>query len=146
VKLNWGVGIAVVYAVFAAGTLGFVALAMSQPVELVSADYYARSLQHDERLRAEARVRALGGAFSCGLSDEGLAVVVSLPPDQVAGARGTITLYRPSDARADRLVPLTLDARGRQRVELPEHGRWVLKVQWTEQDRSYYHEQAVVAR
>ena len=33
---NWGVGLATVYAIFAGATVGFVAFAMGQPVDLVS--------------------------------------------------------------------------------------------------------------
>lgn len=146
VKLNWGVGIAGVYILFAAGTLGFVAFAMGRPVELVSDDYYARSLRHDERLRAEARARGLGAAFSCALAEDGRTAVVSVPLDQAPIAQGTITVYRPSDASADRLLPLALDAEGRQQVRLTKPGRWVLKIQWSTHDRSYYHEQTMVAK
>jgi hypothetical protein len=143
---NWGVGIAVAYSLFAASTLGFVAFAMSRPVELVSRDYYARSLRHDERLQAEAHVRALGSSFAAALAEDGRTVLLSLPAAHAASASGSITLYRPSDAAADRVVALAVDGSGRQRVPLPESGRWVLKMQWTDHDRAYYHEQTVVAR
>jgi hypothetical protein len=143
-KLNWGVGIAVVYVLFALSTLGFVAFAMSQPVELVSADYYARSLHHDERLEAEARVRGLGTTFASRLAEDGRTAVVSLPPAQAA--EGTITVYRPSNAGLDRTVALAPDARGEQRIQLPGSGRWVLKIQWTASNQRYYHEQVMVAR
>ncbi|HXW06760.1 MAG TPA: FixH family protein [Vicinamibacterales bacterium] len=145
-KWNWGVGIVAAYAAFAASTLGFVAFAMTQPVDLVSADYYALSLRHDERLRAEAGTRALGPAFVCEAGDDGRSVNLKLPVEHRTRARGTILLYRPSDSRADRVVTLLVNAEGRQRVPLAAAGRWIVKVQWDVQDQSFYHEQTVVAR
>jgi nitrogen fixation protein FixH len=143
-KLNWGLGIAVTYGVFACATLGFVAFAMTKPVDLVSDDYYARSLRHDERLAAEGRVRGLGAAFAVRLVGDGRTVQVALPAG--AAVDGTITMYRPSDAGSDRFVALKPDALGEQRIELPGAGRWVVKLQWVAGGEPYYHEQPVVAR
>jgi nitrogen fixation protein FixH len=59
---------------------------------------------------------------------------------------GTVTLYRPSDRTADRVVPLSLDAEGRQqiRVEGPAaHGRWTVKLAWRAGQREFYREQIV---
>ena len=57
-----------------------------------------------------------------------------------ARAQGTVTLYRASDARADRVMPLQLAADGTQRVPtvgLPS-GHWLLKLAWTVGDEPYY--------
>ena len=55
-KFRFHLGVAVVafYALFALSTIGFVAFAMSQDVDLVSSDYYARSLEHDRHMQAVA--------------------------------------------------------------------------------------------
>jgi hypothetical protein len=56
-----------------------------------------------------------------------------------------VTLYRPSHAAADRVVPLALDVRGEQRVPVAglESGRWIVKLAWQVQGRHYYREEAV---
>jgi len=147
IKLNWGTGIALVYIGFAAATTGFVAFAMGRPVDLVSNDYYAQSLRQDGRMLAERNTLALTPAPSIEQVD-GRTAVVSLPAGHAAGARGTITLYRASDSRADRTIAMAFDRDGRQPVDLRGlvHGQWIVQMRWTAADREYYFEQPVFAR
>lgn len=144
--INWGVAVAIVYVLFAASTLGFVAFAMSRPVQLVSSDYYERALQHDRRAEAAERARALGARLRVELDQRTGAIDVALPPDASSGARGSVTLYRPSDAGADRTTPLALDTTGRQRVSIAglARGRWLVRLDWVADGRAYFHETALV--
>lgn len=139
-RMNWGVGVVLFYTAFALSTLGFVAYAMTRDVELVADDYYARALDHDAHMRAVANAEALGTAFSVTVTPAG--VVVQLPADMAATATGTATLYRPSDASADRRIGLAPAADGR--VLLPiaglAAGRWRLQVQWSVREQAYYAE------
>jgi hypothetical protein len=70
-------------------------------------------------------------------------------PADVAYARavtGTVTLYRPSDRNADRVVRLSLDDGGRQRIRVDgpsAHGRWTVKLAWRTGQREFYREQIV---
>lgn len=145
-RLNWGTGIALIYGVFAACTVGFVAFAMSQPVQLVDDDYYASSLRHDERRAAIENAAAIV-PDAVVVEADGRAVTIVLPPGQVPDARGEARLYRPSDASADRRVPLALDAAGRQRLSLEglTPGRWVVQLEWTSGGRTFYREAGVTA-
>lgn len=146
--INWGGAVAAVYVLFAASTLGFVGFAMSRPVQLVSPDYYERALQHDQRAEAAERARALGARLRVALDAPAGAIDLALPPDASAGARGSLTLYRPSDARADRTFALALDAAGRQRVAIATlaRGRWLARLEWTAGGHTYFHETALVLR
>jgi nitrogen fixation protein FixH len=147
-RLSWGTGIAAVYVLFALCTVGFVTFAMGQPVQLVSADYYAQSLRHDRRIAARANTQALGSLFSCGVSDADDALELRLPGHHRADAAGTVTFYRPSDAATDRVVPLSLEADGQQRIPLAglAAGRWRVQVEWQAGGVPYYHEQSVDIR
>ena len=142
-RINWAAGIILSYCAFAAGTTGFVLYAMNRPVDLVSADYYERSLEQDRQMDAVRNTAALQGAASIAL-DNARTLVVSLPAAH-AGARGTITLYRPSDASADRAFALAPDGNGRQRVALDSlrDGLWSVRVRWTAQGREFYLEQRI---
>ena len=62
-RVSWGTGIALTYAVFALATSGFVAFAMGRRVDLVSTDYYERSLELERRLNAK---RNAAGAWRRG--------------------------------------------------------------------------------
>ena len=138
--LNWGTGIALIYGVFASSTIGFVVFAMSQPVDLVSADYYQRALRADRQIEALANTRVLGEAFRVVPDVKGRALTLTLPttPSTVSG---TVTLYRPSDASADRQVPLR-PVGGAQVVSLDglQRGRWIAKVEWTADGAPFYYE------
>jgi hypothetical protein len=146
-SFNWGTGIAITYTAFALATSGFVTFAMNRPVDLVSQDYYAQSLRLDQRMQAERNARGLRSTPAIVQESERV-VRLTVPPDQARSARGTITLYRPADASADRTIDLVPDANGRQDIPLGglAPGNWIVKVQWTVEGMNYYCEQAVVAR
>lgn len=143
---HWGTGVALVYVLFAGSTLGFVAFALNNPVELVSADYYERSMKQDHRVEAEGRARALGARLQVAVRPGAAQLDVAIPAEAARAASGRIVLYRPSDARADRTIPLSLDAAGRQSVPIASltRGRWLVRLEWTSDGRAYAHEQALV--
>ena len=140
IRWNWGTGIALVYLAFATGTLGFVAFAVSQPVQLVSADYYAQALSFDGRQAAVHRADALGSSLDVTL--DGRTLRIRLPQDD---ASGSVALYRPSDAATDQARALAI-VRGEQRLDLQSlaPGRWVVKMKWTSGGLDYYREQTLV--
>ena len=142
-SFNWGHGVALVYTAFAIATIGFVTFAMGRPVDLVSDDYYAQSLQQNARMEAERNAGTLRPVPVVRAA--GRSAVFALSREQAAGAAGTLTLYRPSDASADRLFALALDASGAQQVSLEglAHGRWILQARWSAAGREYYFEQPV---
>lgn len=145
IRFNWGIGIALVYAAFATGTLAMVAIASSSRVDLVSDDYYARSLTVDERLAAAA----LGEA---AVTDVGILRPAGQPPQLVihfrtapgSDSHGTLTWYRPSSSSADRIVQLTADALTSPIAVVPlERGRWRAQLQWISHGRDHYVEREV---
>jgi nitrogen fixation protein FixH len=144
-RWHWGIGITLVYAMFAAGTIGFVAFAMQQQVDLVSADYYPQSLVHDARMAATARTAALGDAFAITLEPGAQSLAIAWP----AGLRvdtGRITLYRASDAAADRSIAVSPDLQGRQVLPLGslERGAWIVRVEWTGGGESFFAERRIM--
>jgi hypothetical protein len=147
IHMNWGTGIALAYAAFATATLTFVAFAVRRPVDLVAADYYAQSLRQDQQIDAVRNARGLGGAASI-VQSGARAAVVSIPAAHAASARGTVTLYRASDASADRVVDLRTDAAGGQRISLDglPPGVWSVRVRWSAAGRDFYLEERVFAR
>jgi nitrogen fixation protein FixH len=144
-RWHWGIGITLVYAIFASGTIGFVLFAMRQRVDLVSADYYPQSLAYDERMAAGARADALGDAFSVTVEPNLENVMVAWPPDMFVEA-GQITLYRASDAGADRQYTVAPDGTGRQRIAAHglERGAWAVRVDWTAGGKSFFAERRLM--
>ena len=147
IPFNWGTGIALTYTTFALATSAFVAFAMERRVDLVSADYYAQSLQVDRRMEAERNAGALGAALSIEQL-EARTVRLIVPEQAARGAAGRIHLYRASSARDDRQFELSLDAAGRQDVSVQDlaAGQWLLQVEWSAMGRPYYVERRIILR
>jgi hypothetical protein len=137
----------VTYCLFAAGTTGFALYAMNRPVDLVSPDYYEQSLQQDRQMAAERNTRDLAGTAASIVQTSDREVVVSVPREQ-SPVSGRITLYRASDASADRVFGLAPDRDGHQPVSLAglRSGAWSVRVRWTAQGREFYLEQRVFVR
>jgi hypothetical protein len=146
-KLNWGHAITAVYTTFAVATLSFVVFAVGHPAELVSADYYAQSLEHDERQGATARASAQPSPASGRVSDDGHSVIISVPRTTPSSSiAGEVRLYRPSSAKNDQRWSIAVDRDGRQILPtkgLPP-GRWILQIDWREDGIPFYAELPVV--
>ena len=147
-RVNWGFGIAIVYALFASGTLTFAWFAMHQRVDLVAPDYYERALGHDVEQAAEARALALGTRLRIDLVDNGQRVAVTWVDPAVRPKLGTATFYRPSNPAWDRHVPLAPDPDGRQVFDLStlQAGHWTLQLRWTAGDQDYALERSLDLR
>jgi hypothetical protein len=143
---NWGLGIALVYATFAGGTMTMVAIASSHHVDLVSADYYERSLAVDAHMSAVENGRGAGVRIEVEPSAGGPLLAVTWPVEAGGAMNGTITLYRPSSVAADRVVAVGPDAAGRQTMTLTgvAAGRWQVQVYWTRGGREFYVERDVI--
>lgn len=148
IRIHWGLAVAVFYTGFAVSTVGFVAFAMTQEVQLVSPDYYAKSLKHDAHMQAVANAEAMAPALQVQVQPGGHAVRVQWPAGMASRVRGTATLYRPADAKADRTTPLVPDVDGAvtlSSARLPG-GHWRLKLQWSADGRDFYAERDLVLR
>ena len=148
VRMHWGFAVAIFYATFAASTVGFVAFAMSQDVDLVAEDYYARSLQHDAHMRAVANAAALGEALRVTSDPVAGVVRVRWPLEMAPHVRGSVTLYRPSNAHSDRRVPLVVPAAGTLSIPTTglAAGHWRVQLQWSADGRDYHAERDLVLR
>lgn len=144
-KWNWGHSIALAYGIFAASTVGFVVYAMEQRVDLVSTDYYEQSIALDAHRAAQANTRTLGSVFAIQQVTGSDQVTVQWPVGMTAS--GAMTLYRPADATADRRVTIAPNAQGTQTISLAglAAGRWVLKIEWSSGNRTFYAEREVLA-
>jgi hypothetical protein len=145
IRISWGTAIALVYAAFATSTLAMVVFAVAHPVDLVSADYYARSERYDQQFAAVSRAEALGSSVSIHVDALRQEVRVSLPATDARVATGTIQLYRASSADLDRTWPLALDDSATQRIPIAalSSGTWQVRLRWQVGDQTFFREQTV---
>ena len=144
-KLHWGTGIAIAFVLFAAGILTMVIISMNREVDLVSDDYYLQELRHQDQIENTKRSNVLAEQPSIGVSAS--AVTVKLPGAfSASSAAGTITFYRPADRKKDFILPLRLDSSSSQIVHTAslQKGLWRVKVRWTQQNQTYYHEEPIM--
>ena len=124
----------------------FIAFAMRQREDLVSADYYEREVRFQGQLDSMNRSQSLAAQAVVTFEAAQQSIVITLPPAQTQGAIGNIHLYRPSDARLDRNVPLALNAEGIQRLNAKElrDGLWKVRVKWSFDGKEYFVDQPVI--
>jgi len=142
----WPAGIIATFALFIAGTVGLVILSARNHVELVSPDYYERELRYQEQINRRERTQALPDQARVSYDAAQGSIFVALPAAQARVAQGRIQLYRPSDARLDREVPLALDGKGIQRLDAKQlhAGPWNVRVQWSVDGKEYFLNRSIV--
>ncbi|MBU3678574.1 MAG: hypothetical protein FGM32_03090 [Candidatus Kapabacteria bacterium] len=139
-RSNWGRNIVIVYSIFALSTLGFVAFAMTQRVDLTSADYYEQALRHDETVAALKR----------GM-DAGVHVVVGpvlqivIPQQMPIDGRIQVRLARADDPSLDRNLSITADPVLGIAISTTDmrRGKWRLIAEWKSKGLAYRCESAI---
>lgn len=126
--------------------VAFIAFAMRQREDLVSADYYEREVRYQSQLDSMNRSQALAARVVITYEPVARRIVITLPDAYRRGAAGRVQLYRPSDARLDREVPLALDADGIQHLDATQlqDGLWKVRVKWSVNGQDYFLDQPVI--
>ena len=124
----------------------FVAWAMRQREDLVSADYYEREVRYQEQLDSMNHSQATATQVAVTFDPGQQVIVITLPENKRRDATGKIHLYRPSDARRDRELPLALNADGVQRLDAKQldNGLWKVRVKWNANGQQYFLDQPVI--
>ena len=138
-RWNWGWSIALVYTVFALGTIAWAVFSFSQKVELVSNDYYAQEIAYDGHAEQITNAQQLATPVNAHYSAETQRYTLHFP---IAVSKGTVTLYRPSNSSNDRNFPLNVDAAQEMSFSTQDllKGRWQVQVQWQSGDKSYFNQ------
>lgn len=143
-KTLWPYAVTAAYSAFFLGMASLVVFAVRNPSDLVSKDYYRQEIEHQQRIDSERRAREDAHPPVMRYDQHRNAFVVEFPSK--APDAGTLTFYRPSDAKLDRVVPIDLDEHLRQSVDLTDfkNGLWRMRLEWTRQADKYFMEQVLV--
>jgi nitrogen fixation protein FixH len=142
----WPYALIAAFALFISGVVSFIVFAVRQPTDLVRPDYYAQEIKYQEQIDRVKRTALAAEGIRLELAPGGRELRLSLPAGHTAAfTAGTLSLYRPSDARQDRNFALQPLADGSQAVVLTglEPGLWRARMQWTSGGVEYFHEQSV---
>ena len=144
-KLSWGTNIAIVYTLFAIGTLALVFVFMGQDVGLVTNDYYAKEIKYQDQIDKMNRTKALPEQLD--ISVEPINVKFTFPKIfKVMDYEGKIKFYRPSDKTKDFSVTISPDSTHSQFIQTTnlEKGLWKIQVDWIVKGNSYFNEKIIM--
>ncbi|WFB36048.1 FixH family protein [Kiritimatiellota bacterium B12222] len=136
-KLNpWPIGLILWFAFLIIVCVVFVIKSLGMNHDLVSSDYYAQALNHDQHQAALARAHNLENPPRVEIDEANSRLIIHLPPT-VKG--GLLNLYRPSDAGMDlHDIPLQEGVPSVLSTEAIYPGRWQAKITWQDQGLDYY--------
>jgi nitrogen fixation protein FixH len=142
----WPISIMAFFAIAITFSVCFVTWAVRQQDDLVSADYYEREVRYQTQLDSLNRSQGVAAKTVVTFEPAQQTIVITLPEAQRPGMTGSVHLYRPSDARLDRELPLTLAADGTQRLDARQltGGLWKVRVKWNAGGQDYYLDQPVI--
>ncbi|MBN8789885.1 MAG: FixH family protein [Terrimonas sp.] len=141
--MNWGYKILIVYLAFVAGIVVLVFKSSNEKIDLVTPDYYAKELKHQDRIDAIKRTNALSSKVKFEIVNNTL--IITLPAEfNEKDLIGEVLLYRPSDNGKDIKKDFTT-SNSTTAIALPSgiNGAYELQIDWNDAGRAYYFEEKI---
>ncbi|HEX9152623.1 MAG TPA: FixH family protein [Flavobacterium sp.] len=139
-KINWGTGIVIAFALFMTFILYFVFKVQSDSKydnELVVEEYYKHDIHFGDEMKRIQNAHDLVQKPIISVAVEGITIVFSdrFVPQNI---KGKVSLYRPSNKKLDFEIPISLS---NSTLLIPKKsllgGRWDINMEWQYQGRSY---------
>ena len=143
-RINWGTGIAIGIIVFVVISISMTVIFMTQDVNLVSDNYYEKSLSYQDEIDKQSRTKSLDEQVKINFNGE--VIDISFPTEYLnKNISGEIYFYRPSNPSLDFKMPLELNEEGNQLILAKnfKKGFWRLKLNWIMDGKRYYNERAI---
>ncbi len=144
----WPYAIVVAMVLFMGYIAMFVYRAMNHEVNLVSTDYYDQEIKYQDQIERVRRTQALGDLM-LEYNAENQTVLLQLPATyQGKKMSGEITLFRPSDNKLDKKLPLQLGRDHSQLLDVAEleEGIWKVRVNFSADGETYFSEKTIQKR
>lgn len=145
IKFNWGTGLIIAMIIFMAISLGTTILFMNQEVELVTDDYYEKTLVYQDQIDLEKRT--VDNNKSVEIKN-GNGIVQFIFPEEAAKnfVNGNIYFYRPASSKKDFTIPVNLDENGEQIINGKnlDKGLWRISVRWNLKSEEYFSEKSII--
>lgn len=137
-KFNWGHGILVFYICFVAAIVTALVASFSVDHSLVVDNYYAKDLAYQDQYTKEKN-NLESQRVKINNDKSNKSITIDFISDDV---NGTVDFYRPSDESVDFKVELDKKATTIDTENLLP-GKWILKIDWTEEGKPYYFEEMI---
>ena len=144
---KWPAAIIIVYSIFAIGLIVIVLFTKSNNVQLVSDNYYEKTLIFENQIQASKNVKALSEEPDINIVKNTKQIILTLPlvfnPDQI---RGEILLFRPSDAHQDDKIKMSFNSDNKQIISYNNMaaGKWKVMLNWTDGTKDYFFEKVII--
>jgi nitrogen fixation protein FixH len=145
-KVNWGTGIVIAFALFITFILYFVFSVQSNSKydnELVVEEYYKHDAKFGDEMARVQNAQDLPQKPQIKNTSEGITIVfpdVFVPKD----IKGKVAFYRPSNKKFDFDVPISLSG---SILNVPKEkllgGRWEINMEWQYQGKQYLTKEVV---
>ena len=143
-KISWGYKIAILYCSFAAFIAVMVVKASTLNDDLVTKDYYEAEMKYQQRIDQIKKSKALSEPVV--IKYEASTSLISVDfPEMNTPIEGSALLFRPSDAKQDKLLKLNIEANSDYSIPAKglEKGLWRLEVEWNANGTTYYDEEVL---
>jgi hypothetical protein len=140
-KINWGTGIVIAFALFMSFILFFVFRVQSDSKydnELVVEDYYKQERILKDVMDKEENAARLQQKVTIEDTKEG--ILIAFPSDfNPQDIKGKVSLYRPSDQKLDNESQISLSTSNHLLIPKSDlaGGRWDIILDWQYQDKAY---------
>lgn len=145
-KINWGTGIVIAFALFMAFILSFVYKVQSNQKydnELVTKEYYKKEATVQIDIEKKQHANALKNLVVIKKVDEG--VIIEFPSDfDYSKIKGKVSLYRPSSQKLDFEINISLSS---PYLLIPKSnltgGLWDISVDWNYKETDYLNKETI---
>lgn len=142
-KINWAVGIAVLYMGFVAMILVLVSMSIGQNIDLATEHYYEEELGFQDKIGKKERSKALVNPLKWTLSETGITIFYPQRSNE-RSLTGQIKLYCPADKQHDRQFNIAPNNQIQfiPTANIPE-GNYHLQIDWKNDNQTYWNEDVI---
>lgn len=145
-KINWGTGIVIAFALFMSFILYFVFKVQSDSKydnELVTEDYYKKEIRVQSDIQKVQNANEL--KVKVVISNTAKGIQIAFPKElNFNKIKGTVSLYRPSNQKLDFEIPISLSSPD---LLIPNNnlvgGLWDISVEWNYEGKNYLNKQEI---
>lgn len=145
-KINWGTGIVIAFALFMVFILSFVYKVQSNQKydnELVTKEYYKKEATVQIDIEKKQHANALKNLVVIKKVDEG--IIIEFPSDfDYSKIKGKVSLYRPSSQKLDFEINISLSS---PYLLIPKSnltgGLWDISVDWNYNETDYLNKETI---
>ncbi len=143
-KISWGTGIVIVFAIFMGTTISTAVYLMNQDVNLVADDYYDQEIKYQQQIDRIKRTKKLDEKNIIVFN--GTTINVTIPESLISkDLTGEIYFYRPSDGGQDFKIPFNYNNEPAFVFPVDElsRGYWKLQLHWQLDEEEYFTEKKI---